>query len=86
MTTRCVTRTRKDGNRILALCNPDERWSPRKTADAIRDIETGRCTYYVRSLDGARTAIRVVEAHYPKYLRTDRDGTTLNNLGDLPNC
>ncbi len=87
MKTRCVTHTRKEsGRRILAVGNPDERWSPRRTADAIRDIEAGRYTYHVLSLGRPRTEIRVIKASYGKYLRTDRDGTTQNNLRDLPNC
>jgi hypothetical protein len=86
MADRAVYRTRKDiyGD-ILALCNPEEFWSPRSKEEAIRDIEQGIHTYYVPWTDG-RTEIRVVRGQSGKYLRTDRDNTVRNNLDDLPDC
>lgn len=87
MADRQVTATRKDSDGdILALCNAGESWSPRAKADAIRDIENGVHTYFVRWQDGPRTEIRVVNGPTGKYLRTDRDNTTRNNLDDLPDC
>lgn len=41
---------------------------------------------FVRWLDGIRTEIRVVNGPTGKYLRTDRDQTSHNNLDDLPDC
>jgi hypothetical protein len=55
-------------------------------ADAIQDIESGVHGYYVPWPDGVRTEIRVVNGPNGKYLRTDKDNTTRNNLDDLPDC
>lgn len=87
MADRAVTRSGKnDEGDITALCNPGASWSPRRKWDAISDIETGAHTYYVPWSDGRRTEIRVVNGSTGKYLRTDRDNTTRNNLDDLANC
>lgn len=86
MANRQVTRTRKDRNGdITALCQPGKYWSPRAKRDAIRDIERGRNSYYVQQ-NGRRVEIHVVEGRNGKYLRTDPDKTSANNLDDLPNC
>lgn len=86
MADRAVTHTRKDRDGdILALCNTGSVWGPRLKADAIRDIESGTHTYHVPWTDG-RTTIRVVNGQSGKYLRTDRDNTSRNNLDDLPDC
>ena len=86
MADRPVRKTQKDADGdILALCNDGSNWSPRLKVDAIRDIETGTHTYHVPWTDG-RTEIRVVNGPTGKYLRTDRDNTTRNNLDDLPDC
>lgn len=86
MADRRVTKTRKDKDGdITALCNPEEWWSPRKKADAISDIEGGTHSYYVLQ-DGKRTDIHVVKGANGKYLRTDPDTTSHNNLDDLPDC
>lgn len=87
MAQRAVTRTGKDSyGDITALCNAGDYWSPRRKADAIADIEGGVHSYYVPWSDGTTTDIRVVHGPTGKYLRTDHDGTTRNNLDDLPNC
>jgi hypothetical protein len=85
MADRAVRQTGKDrlGN-IISLADKGEYWSPRASADCIRDIETGAHTYYVPWTSG-RTEIEVVKGPGGKYLRTDRDNTTKNNLDDLPN-
>lgn len=86
MSDRAVRNTGKDRDGdITKLCDPGQAWSPRSKADAIRDIEGGTHTYYV-PWTGGRTEIRVVPAPTGKYLRTDRDNTSKNNLDDLPNC
>ncbi len=91
MEDRQVTRSRKgrDGD-ILALCNPGQywspHWSPRQKADVINDIESLAYNCYVHSAVVGRVNIRVVRGPYGKYLRTDPDWTTRNNLDDLPDC
>lgn len=87
MAQRSVTRSGKDkGGDITRLCCPGEYWSPRAKWDAIEDIETGTHRYAVPWADGKVTEIHVVDGATGKYLRTDRDGTTKNNLDDLPDC
>lgn len=86
---RSVRATRKALNGdIAALCNQEAEWSPRLKSQAIRDIESGRHTYYVPWQSG-RTEIRVVtdpSRGGGKYLRTDRDDKGPNNLLELPDC
>lgn len=86
MAKRKVTRSRKDklGN-ITHLCNPFEHWSPRAASDVIYDIEHGYYTYFV-SVGKSEVDIIVVDSATGKYLRTDPDKTTKNNLDDLPDC
>jgi len=83
---RRVTNSRKasDGD-ITALCNPGNYWSPRYKQDAINDIETGAHSYYVMA-SGKEVDIHVVKGSTGKYLRTDPDKTSSNNLDDLPGC
>ena len=86
-TERQVTRTKKDGDGdILALCQAGATWSPRYKTDAIRDIESGVYSYYVLWNDGMKTTVHVVNGPTGKYLRTQRDNTSKNNLDDLPDC
>ena len=87
MADRAVRKTRKDKDGdILALRDGGASWSPRLKQDAIADIESGIHTYHVPWTSG-RTEIRVVNDPVKgKYLRTDRDDTTRNNLDDLPDC
>jgi hypothetical protein len=86
MADRAVRRSGKnrDGD-ITSLCDGVAAWSPRQKADAIRDIESGVHSYHVPWTTG-RTEIRVVNGATGKYLRTDSDNTTRNNLLDLPDC
>lgn len=87
MAARYITHTRKDRDGdITALCRPGEWWSPRAKQDAIQDIESNTHTYHVTWGDGKTTLIRVVNGTTGKYLRTDRDNTSRNNLDDLPDC
>ena len=87
MAKRYVTQTRKDRDGdITALCNPTEWWSPQMKADAINDIESGSHSYWVRWSSVKETRIDVVNGPTGKYLRTDKDATTKNNLDDLPDC
>ncbi|MGN7858944.1 DUF3892 domain-containing protein [Microbacterium sp. 22303] len=84
MADRRVTHSRKnrDGD-ITAIGTPGQSWSPRAKADAVSDIELRLHTYYVQWPE-KRTEIRVVNGTTGKYLRTDRDNTTRNNLDDPP--
>lgn len=86
MADRAVFKTGKtwDGD-ITSLCNDQAYWSPRPKQGAIQDIETGAHSYHVPWTDG-RTEVRVVNGATGKYLRTDHDNTSRNNLDDLPNC
>lgn len=86
MTDRRVRKTGKDdrGN-IISLCNDGASWSPRSSASAISDIESGAHTYHVLWTSG-RTEITVVNGATGKYLRTVRDNSTGNNLDELPDC
>lgn len=88
MADRDVTRSRKDRDGdITALCNPGASWLPRAKAGAIGDIESGLHRYFVPWSNGTRTPVRVVNGPTGKYLRTDKDDTTKNNLDDdLPDC
>jgi hypothetical protein len=87
MIERRVTRSKKDKDGdITGLCNPGDHWSPRSKKDAISDIETGSYSYYVPWSDGTKTQIRVVNGQNGKYLRTDKDTTSRNNLDDLQDC
>lgn len=85
MANRAITRSRKDSDGdIIAIGNPNETWSPVSKADAIYHIESGTHYYYVPWNDGNSTAIRVVDdVRHGKYLRTDHDTTSRNNLDDL---
>lgn len=83
MADRNVTNSRKDRDGdITALCNPGEWWSPALRAQAIRDIEAGTHTYWVRG----RTRVVVVNGPRGKYLRTVANSNPNDNLDNLPNC
>ena len=86
MSQRAVRKTGKasDGD-ITRLCDDGAGWSPVAKSQAIRDIESGAHSYYVPWQSG-NTEIRVVNGPTGKYLRTDRDNTTKNNLLDLADC
>lgn len=87
MADRRVRKTGKDKNgNIISLCNGGESWSPRKEADAIYDIENGLHRYYVNE-EGYESVIRVItRSNGTKFLRTDADAVSKNNLGNLPGC
>ncbi len=87
MATRYVTKSGKDKDGdITKLCSAGEAWSPRLKKDAISDIENKVHEYDVSWVDGQKTVIRVVNGPTGKYLRTQGDGSTKNNLDDLPDC
>lgn len=87
MADRRVTHSRKDRDGdITALGNPGEWWSPRMKANAIADIEGGDHTYYVQAPGTSRAEVRVVKGQTGKYLRSDPDRSSKNNLDNLPDC
>ena len=86
MADRQVTETGKDSDGdITSLCNLGQSWSPRTKAGAIGDIEANTHTYYVQSSSG-RSDIHVVDGPTGKYLRTDPNGASGDNLDNLPDC
>lgn len=87
MAKRYVTKSGKDRDGdITKLCQEGQFWSPRYKADAIQDIENDTHEYWVNWANSPETKIRVVNGANGKYLRTDRDTTSRNNLDDLPDC
>lgn len=84
MSERSVTRATQDNSgNTTHLGNPGSSWSPRPARDVIGDIDSGAVTYHVPWQTG-RTDIHVVDGAHGRYLRTDRDSTTRNNLDELP--
>lgn len=87
MVSRRVTQTAKDKDGdILALCNPASDWKRVTKATAIKEIDNRTHSYYVQWTATERTGIHVAGPAGNRYLRTDRDDTTRNNLRDLPPC
>lgn len=78
---RKVTATKKDrkGN-IVALCNAGQRWSPRRTQDVLKDIRSGRKSYYVQEQSN-RVYVRALSGGR---LETTSDANSRNNLERLP--
>lgn len=86
MAMRAVMKTGKDSDGdITKLCGEGD-WSPRLKDDAIRDIESGTHQYFVPWAIGGTLILVVDDPTTGKYLRTDRDRSTKNNLDDLPDC
>jgi hypothetical protein len=84
MADRRVTKTGKDSSGdITSLCGT---WGSRTKSLAIVDIELGTHRYYTHASNGTEADIQVVNGTTGKYLRTDPDKTTADNLADLPDC
>jgi hypothetical protein len=84
MADRKVTKTGKDADGdITSLCGG---WGEASKAMAIGDIEGGRHRYYVAGSGSTEVNIHVVKGDTGKYLRTDPDGSTIDNLDELPDC
>jgi hypothetical protein len=78
---RKVTAAKRDRNgRIIALCNPAEKWSPRRSADVVKDIQMNKTSYYVEEAP-RRKYVRVVSGGL---LQTTTDTTSKNSLERLP--
>lgn len=86
MADRRVKKTGKNNGEITSLCNAGEHWSPRSKAEAIADIEGGLHRYYVNE-EGYESNVEVHKtASGTKYLKTNADATSKNNLSKLPDC
>lgn len=77
-----VTHSRKDRHGDIIGIGVKGRWYL-DSDTAIKRIQSGTEGYYVQWPEKL-TDIHVVYGTYGPYLRTDRDGTTRNNLDDLP--
>lgn len=78
---RRVKATKKDRNgKIIALCNAGEKWSPRRSADIVKDIQMNKKSYYVEEVP-RRKYVRVVSGGL---LQTTSDETSGNSLDRLP--
>ena len=86
MADRRVTGTGKDRDGdITKLCNGSV-WGSTAKASAISHIEGRVHTYYVQQPGTIRAEVRVVNGANGKYLRTDADAASGNNLDNLPDC
>jgi Protein of unknown function (DUF3892) len=65
--------------------NPDGTHWRLSLAEAVADIETGRRSFYVE--DGGRRVRVIIAVHEArKYLKTEADGYSPDNLLSLPQC
>ncbi|MDF1596168.1 MAG: DUF3892 domain-containing protein [Acidimicrobiia bacterium] len=71
---------------VIAVCNPDEWWSPRHVSDIIVDIQTGQHTYHLITGDGRELALRVVAGTTGTMLRTETDTWKGQALADVADC
>lgn len=74
----------RDGD-ITHLCNPAD-WGTTAKAATIQQIESGTHRYYVQQPGTSRVDVRVVQGTTGKFLRSDPDRSSRNNLDNLPNC
>jgi hypothetical protein len=72
---KCVCKDNKDT--IIGIGGD---WGRKSSKEAMEDIERELTEYFVKN-GGREVKIRVM-----KYLRTDPDNTTENNLDNLPSC
>lgn len=86
MADRRVTGTGKDRDGdITKLCNASV-WGSVTKASAIQHIENRTHSYYVQQSGTSRVDVNVVNGPSGKYLRTDPDPASRNNLDNLPDC
>ena len=71
-----------DGD-ITKLCGG---WGSVTKSQAIQHIEDGTHAYYVQQPGTSRVDVHVVDGPTGKYLRTDPDPKSSNNLDNLPAC
>lgn len=66
--------------------NPDNSQWRQSQEKAIQNIEDSKCSFYVIS-NGIKTNLIVAKSAFGhKYLKTQADSTTSNNLLSLPEC
>jgi len=84
---RQVKATGKDDDRdITSLCNEWQPWSPRSKTNAINDIESGAHQYFVKETGIEEVSVKVKSRGGKKYLTTEADSNSKNNLDKLPDC
>lgn len=84
MANRRVTKTGKDRDGdITRLCGT---WGTAAKHQAISHIENHTHRYYVQDNLGRRADVHVVAGPTGKYLRTDPNSNSSDNLDNLPNC
>lgn len=83
MARRVITHSRRYRDRVVAVGNPDEWWSPRSVVDVMIDIERQAHTYHVLGPDG-RTIRIVLGGNTGGITAPGPDGIDL--LGNLPLC
>ena len=72
-------------NRHERIRNIGGEWGKTSQSSAINDIETNTHTYHVRV--GYNDVKVIVATHLGnKYLKTENDTTTVDNLLSLPEC
>jgi hypothetical protein len=81
MDRKIVSAKRDRKGNIVALCNPGQKWSPRRTKDVLGDINAGRKSYYVQG-QSRRSYLRAVAG----LLQTTADEADGNSLARLPGC
>ena len=79
MDRRVRTVKRDRGGNIVALCNSEATWSPRRKTDVIRDILGNKKSYYVQERE-RRSYVRVVDG---TQVRTTSDVANANSLEKL---
>ena len=85
MADREVTQTLKsEKGDIIALCNSRAIWSPKLKSMAILEIEENIHRYFVNVGDDEIEIHVIYDPYKGKYLRTDPDKSTSNNLENLP--
>lgn len=86
MIERQITNIKKDSKgRTRLICNPDEWWSPKSVKEVVYEIEESFYRYYV-IVNNLKVEVKVIADSENKYLCTDPDKTTQNNLDELPEC
>ena len=77
----CITKS-ADGKRITHIGGT---WGKHSEADAIYNIEHSVYEYYVQK-NGHKVKLIVSGRNGVKYVKTENDGDTPDNLLSLPNC